>query len=101
MPVVEVPGVGNVEFPDSMTNDQISAAIKAHATPEPQEQPGLASKALNATGQFLRGLVPDTIKGMYNTAKAIMPDITGGEDAAKQAKGMIDSGDYLRAAKTL
>jgi len=65
------------------------------------DEPSLGAKALNATGQFLRGLVPDTIKGMYNTAKAIVPDITGGEDAAKQAKGMIDSGDYLGAAKTL
>ncbi len=101
MPVVEVPGVGNVEFPDSMSNEQIGAAIKAHGGPEPTEQPGTLSKAASATGQFLRGLVPDTIKGAYNTAKEALPhpDLTGSE--VTDAKSMIDKGDYLGAAKRL
>ncbi len=31
--IVEVPGVGNVEFPDSMGDDEIGKALKAHAAP--------------------------------------------------------------------
>jgi len=67
---------------------------------ESTDQPSMLSKAASATGQFLRGLVPDTIKGVFNTAKEALPSPDTG-DAAKQAKEMIDKGDYLGAAKHL
>lgn len=31
MPIIEVPGMGNVEFPDDMTDDQIVSAIQANS----------------------------------------------------------------------
>src|SRR5690242_5429992 len=37
---VDVPGIGVVEFPDSMSDDQVSAAIQAHLNaPPPIAQP--------------------------------------------------------------
>ena len=53
-------------------------------TPQLADQPGMLSKAASATGQFLRGLVPDTIKGMYNTAKAI-----GATDPKEAEQGTV------------
>jgi hypothetical protein len=39
MPVVEVPGMGDVEFPDDMTDEQIAAAIEANMSPPEPAQP--------------------------------------------------------------
>jgi hypothetical protein len=36
MPIVEIPGLGNVEFPDTMTNDQIGQAIRTNIMPKVQ-----------------------------------------------------------------
>lgn len=34
MPIVEVPGIGDVEFPDTMGDDEIAAAIKKNMAPQ-------------------------------------------------------------------
>ena len=36
MPIVDIPGLGGVEFPDTMTNDEIGQAIRANIMPKVQ-----------------------------------------------------------------
>lgn len=46
MPIVEVPGHGDVEFPDDMSDEQIAAAIKKNLTPTSRaSDPSLYSKS--------------------------------------------------------
>src|SRR5690349_7092185 len=49
MPVVEVPGMGDVEFPDNMSDEQIASAIKKNLPPKQQTPPpSLAAKFASA-----------------------------------------------------
>lgn len=41
--IIEVPGMGRVEFPDGMTDDQIVAAIKQNAQPQTPSGPNAAA----------------------------------------------------------
>ncbi len=52
MPTVTVPGQGDVEFPDSMSDDDIAAAIKTNLAPPPPEHGRLAN-AVHATAAYL------------------------------------------------
>lgn len=45
MPIVEVPGMGDVEFPDDMNDDQIAAAIKKNLAPQKSSGLGLGRGA--------------------------------------------------------
>lgn len=38
MPIVEVPGMGDVEFPDDMSDEQIVAAIQRNLAPQPKQE---------------------------------------------------------------
>ena len=46
---VDVPGIGTVELPDSMSPDQMAAAI--HQLPAPKAQPGLVDQAVGIAKQ--------------------------------------------------
>jgi hypothetical protein len=54
--VVEVPGVGNVEFPDEMSDEAIGQAI-SKSVPPPQEKEGLLRKVARYVGETGAGLV--------------------------------------------
>jgi hypothetical protein len=47
---VDVVGVGLVEFPDGMSDDEIAAAIEGEEPPKPQSQPNVAAKAAVLNG---------------------------------------------------
>lgn len=73
MPVVEVPGMGDVEFPDSMTADQIGAAIKAQQAPS---TPALGIGPAPAQGWF-DNAVEDLKHGTKLTAVGELLDNMG------------------------
>jgi hypothetical protein len=62
--IVEVPGVGNVEFPDSMSDDAISAAL-AQPSPDGRMSDASAAQARQAIG----GTV-EQLKGLDQSEKA-------------------------------
>lgn len=70
--IVEVPGVGQVEFPDGMSDDQIAAAIKKNVAPA-QTKPTMtlpANAGLANFGASVLGLPMDTVQNAYNLFKA-------------------------------
>lgn len=97
MPIVEVPGMGEVEFPDGMSNDAIAAAIKQNMpSPSRASDPALYSKsdaaknsALNLGKQAARavGLAGRTI---VNTAAAL-PGAAA--DFGVGARNLLTGGD--------
>src|SRR3954464_11332876 len=58
MPVVEVPGMGDVEFPDDMSNEQIAAAIKQNQPKQSKQpeksEPSVGSQLLRTGGLMAR-----------------------------------------------
>lgn len=50
--IVEVPGVGNVAFPDTMSDDEISAKIRGSQTPQPKSVGGFLSNLGSSAGNF-------------------------------------------------
>lgn len=44
MPIVDVPGLGEVEFPDGMSNEQMASAIRKRLNPSPEPKPPSAAK---------------------------------------------------------
>lgn len=119
--VIEVPGIGNIEFPDSMSDADISAAIrKQTGGDEPKSVSGFLSNALTSTGNLIGQAASavahpvDTLKaigaipvGLYEKAGGPVPAPGPGEvDAAKQVDAMIDHfkqryGSLDRAKETL
>jgi hypothetical protein len=98
--VIEVPGVGNVEFPDEMNNEDISHAIKNHIIPQHQTEQvsagGSPENTAALTGAALA--VPAIAKTAaavpeaYQTAKTI---------ATPAASGVWNLGKtYLQNPKT-
>lgn len=68
MPIVEVPGHGDVEFPDDMSDDQIAAAIKKNmAVAAPPAKPTTSSgrpaptSTLGTIGDYVSG-IPSRLK---------------------------------------
>lgn len=56
--IIEVPGYGDVEFPDGMSDEQITSAIQQNIMPEqPQKSESIGSKLLSGLGQQLAGNV--------------------------------------------
>lgn len=53
--LIEVPGMGVVEFPDGMSDDQIAAAIKANMPQVASKSNGVLQGAGNAAAGLLRG----------------------------------------------
>jgi hypothetical protein len=97
---IEVPGMGIVEFPDSMNDDQIAAAIKQNMAQQPPAAPkqesmfsatGLPAKAM---GAFETGL--STLSGLAavpaSAAAGIYGTLTSGKYGTQEG---IRTGDAL------
>lgn len=96
--VIDVPNVGSVEFPDSMSDDQISTAIKGTYFSGKSKgytpQPGDASMSAAPTGAkaWLSNLETDFRQGTTNTLPGKILSAMGaqGVDRGAQA-GTVDS----------
>lgn len=73
MPIVEIPGVGRVEFPDSMDGPAISAAAKKlHFDAKAQKQQEEDRARYNPAGDsFLGNLLPSAGAGMASILRAV------------------------------
>lgn len=79
--VIQVPGVGNVSFPDSMADEDIATAISSHMNSGPPATHGIWDKANEYAGKALSaaGLpksiadVPDWFKHLTGTHKESQP----------------------------
>lgn len=73
MPIVEIPGVGQVEFPDSMDGPAISAAAKKlHFDAKVKVQQEADRKLYNpASDSFLGNIVPAAGAGMASILRAV------------------------------
>jgi hypothetical protein len=58
--IIEVPGMGQVEFPDGMTDDQIVAAIKANPSPKSEKPGALHAVDRNVINPIRTGLIKGT-----------------------------------------
>jgi hypothetical protein len=87
MPSVNVPGVGRVNFPDTMSQQEIIAAIERDILPTVQkkpEPPGVLSQIVGLPGEigkgFVRGLTVDPASGLasllYTGARAAGAELT-------------------------
>jgi hypothetical protein len=86
MPSVNVPGVGRVNFPDTMSQQEIIAAIERDILPTVQkkpEPPGVLSQIVGLPGEiakgFVRGVTVDPASGIaslgYTGARAAGADL--------------------------
>ena len=83
--LIEVPGMGQVEFPDGMTDDQIAGAIKRNGAMEKARKPIGA----DAFGLFLREELQNADLGTRNIAAFG----TGLSDLWERGKQLIGRGD--------
>lgn len=116
--VVQIQGYGNVEFPDSMSDDAVNTAIHSQimrspeyvaamksyigqktdaevASMQPQQPQG------SAVGRFLGASVGDTLSGAYNAVRHPIDTAVNAYhaqvDQGKQAANSFSQGDYLSA----
>lgn len=97
--VIEVPGYGDVEFPDDMSDAQISAAIRANMLQpsQPQADPmakyegmSLWDKAKNDASTAGKAITP-IIRGAYNAITAI-PGLAA--DAGVSIRNLVTGSNY-------
>jgi len=72
--VVDVPGVGNVEFPDGMSDDQIAAVIKKQSAPATSEKPEQPFSFLDTAKGVATGVAKgagSTLLGAYDLARTV------------------------------
>src|SRR5262245_20092453 len=97
---IDVPGMGIVEFPDGMSDDDMSAAIKRSMPGQmqgPPDERSFLDKATSKVGSFLQNVynnppptaaaIRDVVKGAPGAAQ----ELTWGADpqAAQQAAGTM------------
>lgn len=82
MPVVEVPGHGDVEFPDDMSDDQIAAAIKKNLEPAKSRPPSLGS--FSDPYAYFK---PEVQRAVGNTGAGLQPVVGAGEAALQVGTG--------------
>lgn len=109
MPIIEVPGHGQVEFPDDMSDEQIVAAIKKNSLgykrePEPVEPPGIGSSIAQGIGNTLAGAVRGagsigaTILAPYDMAKDALAGKGLSLESNRQRRADMDSGLRMMGA---
>ena len=83
---IDIPGMGIVEFPDGMSDDQISAAIRANMQPQQTDQvdPGIDVIKSAGTGVAKGAL------GVLGAPGDIGSLVSAGVDAAGRGLGLID-----------
>lgn len=84
MPVVEVPGMGDVEFPDDMNDEQIAAAIKKNLAPQPQTA---QVKPPSFGAQLVSAAIRPIAKGVAALPLMAM-------DAGVGARNLLTKGNY-------
>ena len=88
--IIEVPGYGQVEFPDGMSDQQIAAAIKSNM--QPTKAPSGFAKGLrdpiDAGAQLLSKITPAPIENAVNRLNNFLADKTG--MFAKVPEGGVD-----------
>lgn len=104
MPTVEVPGLGDVEFPDSMSNSDIEGAIANHfksAGPVAEKLPQFSSISLSPYQQArLDGTMPANFgpMGPANPQEVLaLPQLLQIPAAAIEQTGIMQSGDEAAA----
>ena len=98
MPVVFIPGKGNVRFPDDMTPYQIQLAIEREILPGKKPETISAPKAPEGgIGSFLRGAGENLKLGLENVREAAA-QITPGELIES---GLTTVGQILTAPQVL
>lgn len=98
MPIVRVPGKGNIKFPDDMTPYQIQLVIEREILPGKKPETISAPKQPEATiGSFLRGAGENLKLGLQNVREAAQ-QITPGELIES---GLITAGQILTAPQVL
>lgn len=98
--VIEVPGMGNVEFPDEMSEAEISQAIDTQLAEQKKQSEGpitpedmvvgagaVAPRVLPAIARTAAA-TPGAVSGAYNAGKAVVgPTLSGGFQAGKDVLG--------------
>lgn len=74
--IVEVPGYGNVEFPDTMSDQEISFQVRKSMAAQPaqapaQEQPGMMAGIGAAVGQGAADVLGGIGSGVFKTARGL------------------------------
>src|SRR5215471_6724957 len=100
--VVEVPGLGNVEFPDSMSDQDVSAQIQktmaAKQQPAtPPEKPGALSRLASGIYETSAKPIVDTVTNFPGALAGLGKQIIGKDDLDSIANA-VKSGDYSGAA---
>ena len=112
--VVSVPGVGNVAFPDTMSDDDIAAQIKKNTAPTPAagaaqsgsqpgappEQPGMLSRFAHGVYDTTVGPAAHAIAHPIDTLTALGKQAIGKDDLDAVANS-VKTGDYKGAALNL
>lgn len=91
--IVEVPGMGTVAFPDSMSDDQISQAIQkqtppADAHPEAKSVSGFVGNTMQSTGKLAEDMF-SAVRHPLDTGNAIMHLTLGTIEHGLNALGPI------------
>ena len=89
MPSVNVPGVGIVKFPDSMSQQDIVAAIERDIIPSTKQQ--AAPEKAPTAPTTLRDIGVAGASGVVGATKALT-DVFGAENAASRALGSASTG---------
>lgn len=80
--IVEVPGVGNVEFPDSMSDEQISAQIQQQSKP--------AAPAEKSVGGFLGNVLSSGANLATQAASAVLHPIDTANAVIDLGAGVVE-----------
>jgi hypothetical protein len=101
--IVDVPNLGHVEFPGSMTDDQISEAIRKHQSAEPGNH-GFLEGAQHAVGEWWNQVNPiKAVQGMADVAAhpidAIKAYGAANSHLADKAKESFQKGDYAEGLR--
>jgi len=107
--IIEVPGMGQVEFPDGMSDDDISAAIRKNMPPTQPQQASLTDRALGSgVGRTLLGIATPVL-GIGQAAAHLTDPLTGlglgpkadaalKEIEASKRRGMERAGENIDVA---
>jgi hypothetical protein len=110
MPVIEIPGKGNVEFPDTMSQDEIVVAVKKIATPPAPGPlmsspkgfygPGvLANLESRLTGKTPQEAYDKRVPQLETASQLLGAAVAPGTGALRQAGGQALMGSGLEALK--
>lgn len=84
--IIEVPNYGQVEFPDGMSDDEITKAIQSNMQPQKQSLPTLShtdkvvkglKDPVDAGAQLLTRMLPDSVVNAGNQLNNFIADKTG------------------------